>query len=861
MNNPDQIAHALRASHIGFYEWNIQTGEITYSDQMQVDWGISENPRSLEQVVSFIHPDDRERAKSEILKTVSEGGSYAIDYRVIQPTTGRTVWFNVLGEVQKDESGKPSFFIGTCLNITDRKLAEENLRKREAELANEKYRGPTETLELKIAQRTKELSEAYRFSESILENIPHMIFVKDAKDLKFVRFNRAGEKLLGISRDQLIGKSDRDLFDTEEASRYQSKDREVLAGTEVLDIAEEEITTLTGIRILHTKKIPIYDDRGQPKYLVGISEDITERKALESERFQLIEANISRQEQLKAAERLSFLAEASSVLTSSLNLEQILKSLTQVCVPGIADWCSVQMLDEKGKLKQVAVAHSDPEKVKWAWELNKKYPPDADAPIGAPNVLRTKRSELLAEIPPQLLRSAAVNDEHFKIIEAIGFYSYICAPIKVSGEVIGVLTLVTTQESQRRFSNSDLRLADELCTRAGIAIENSRLFREAQGLNRVKDEFLATLSHELRTPINVIQGHADLLMTEVDSLSKEELKSSLLTIQRNTRLQTQIVADLLDVSSIITGKIAYVPQPISPAEVAGGVASAIAQTAETKGVSVEFNSSAAPPKFMADPTRLHQIIWNLVNNAVKFTPSGGRVSLTVKQDNNDCVFEVTDSGIGIREEFLPYVFERFRQADSSMTRQYGGLGLGLAIVKSLVEIHGGTVQVRSDGLGKGSTFTVRLPIVTGYSYSAPQIAHEEARGEIESSPEISLRGVKILLVEDSADNRELVLRLLKKRGAEVSTAESASQAREVLSRETPDIILSDIGMPNENGLEFMRRYRAEQPDSKIPAIALTAYVRPQEIADALEAGFQSHIGKPITPQSLAAEIARTLYSQ
>ena len=1111
MNNSEQLILAIKASHIGFYDWNIQTGKMFFSEQMLADWGMNNDPQTLEYVVNLIHVDDRERVKTEIEKTVAEGGNYNIDYRVVQPTTGKTVWFNVLGQVHKDENGQPQRFIGTCLNITDRKLAEENLKKREIELSAEKfkleqifqaspaamaiwrgenlifdrvnpqyqalfpsrpllglplldaipeisgqgfdilikevmrtgkshfesealvrhkrevdgeiedryytyiyvpifdqdntayavydhavdvteqvisrrrlkesewrYRTLTETLpqlvwtckpdgscdylskqwteytgiseilqlglnwldqvihpddrervskhwtgavrgdhpydieyrirrydgeykwfktrgtairndlgeiiywfgtstdiqdsklieqrlvevnenlEKAVEERTKELSESYRFSESVLENIPHMIFVKDAKDLKFVSFNKAGEKLLGVSRDQLIGKSDHDFFDNEEAKRFQSKDRQVLEGTEAFDIPDEEITTPHGIRTLHTKKIPIYDDGGHPKYLVGISEDITERKRLEAERFQLIEANISRQEELKAAERLSFLAEASAALTSSLNLEEILKSLTKVSVPSIADWCAVQMLDEKGKLKQVAVAHSDPEKVKWAWELNSKYPTKYDSPIGAPNVLRTKISEYVEEIPLELLRSAAVDEEHWKIIEEIGFFSYICAPIKVSGEVIGVLTLVTTQESRRRFSSSDLRLAEELCTRAGIAIENSRLFREAQGLNRVKDEFLATLSHELRTPINVIQGHADLLMGEMESLSTDELKKSLATIQRNTRLQTQIVADLLDVSSIITGKIAYVPQVISPAEVAAGVASAIKQTAETKGVSIHFKSDSAPSKFMADPTRLHQIIWNLANNAVKFTPSGGSVTLEVKQDDNDCVFEVTDTGIGIKEEFLPYVFDRFRQADSSMTRKYGGLGLGLSIVKSLVEIHGGTVQVRSAGHGEGATFTVRLPIITGYSYSAPQIAREEAIRESEALPEVSLQGIKILLVEDSVDNRELVVRLLKKRGAEVLTAESAQQAREVLSREKPDLILSDIGMPDENGLEFMRRYRSEQPSSKIPAIALTAYVRPQEIADAINAGFQSHIAKPISPKSLAAEIAKTL---
>ena len=850
IESEERLNLALTAGNIGFWDWNAKTGHTELSPTLMKDWGIDSSKfgATLDECLLMIHKDDRDRVWNEINQSTFDKKPYDIEYRVVKPN-GEMIWVNAKGRIFLGGNGLPERLTGITLNITDRKGFEGRLKDLNSEL------------EGRILERTKQLQETFHFADLILENIPNMIFVKDAKDLKFLRFNKAGEELLGLSREALLGKNDYDFFPADQARHFQEKDKEVLAGKVTLDIPEETIETAhSGKKLLHTKKIPILDQDGQPKYLVGISEDITEKKQLENDRIQLIEARIERQESIRAGERLSFLADASAEMASSLELETILKTLTRVAVPALGDWCTVQIVQANGKLQQLAVEHKDPLKVKWAWELQEKYPPPEDSNQGHYKVFNSGKSEMMAYIPQALLMASAQDEEHRKIIDSIGFYSYICAPIKVRQKIIGTFTVVTTDESKRRFDQADLKLVEELCARAGVAVDNSKLFLEAKNLNKVKDEFLATLSHELRTPINIIQGHADILKTDYAQLTEEELQASISAIQRNTRLQTQIVSDLLDVSSIITGKVSYVPQKISPKEIMGAVSTAIQSTANAKNIIIFIDLSKAPEVMMADPTRLHQILWNLVNNAVKFTPPGGKIEVSVEQNDFNCVFTVKDNGIGIGEEFLPFVFDRFRQADSSSSRTYGGLGLGLAIVKSLAEIHGGSVTVASEGLGKGSSFTVSLPIKTSYSRSQPVTSSQNV---LEASPtdmhsETPLKGVKILLVEDSPDNRELVRRFLVKSGATILSAESAVEARGILQTETPDIILSDIGMPEENGLEFIKRLRGQKKWSNVPAVALTAYVRPEEISEALSAGFHAHISKPINAKSLVSEIVNVL---
>jgi PAS domain S-box-containing protein len=383
---------------------------------------------------------------------------------------------------------------------------------------------------------------------------------------------------------------------------------------------------------------------------------------------------------------------------------------------------------------------------------------------------------------------------------------------------------------------------------------------EAERLSRVKDEFLATLSHELRTPLNAILGWSTLLR-RMEPGSPEHAKG-LETIERNARVQSQIISDLLDMSRIISGKVQLDVQPVDLHDVISGTIESVRPSAEAKRLRLRTTLAAQVGQIRGDPARLQQVFWNLLTNAVKFTPSGGRIDIVLEQVNSHLEICVADSGIGIRPEFLAFVFDRFRQADSSTTRRHGGLGLGLSIVKHLVELHGGSVRVKSQGEGQGSTFIVALPISAIRSHE--RASHEPATfAEIDpAGVELpSLSGVTALIVDDEADARILLDRLIQERGGRTVMASSAAEALAVLQADPVDIVVSDIGMPEVDGYAFIRRVRQHQHASArtVMAIALTAYARAEDRQRALLAGYQMHLAKPVDPRELIAGIASLLH--
>jgi PAS domain S-box-containing protein len=376
---------------------------------------------------------------------------------------------------------------------------------------------------------------------------------------------------------------------------------------------------------------------------------------------------------------------------------------------------------------------------------------------------------------------------------------------------------------------------------------------EAEAANRLKDEFLATLSHELRTPLNAIVGWASILRS--GSVDPEDLKEGLEVIDRNARIQTQIIEDLLDISRIISGNLRLDVHRVNVAEVIDAAIAAVAPAAEAKAVRVKkvLDSLAGPVS--GDPARLQQIVWNLLTNAVKFTPKGGRVQVLLERVNSHVEISVIDTGVGIRPEFLPHLFERFSQADSSTTRRHGGLGLGLAIVKQLAELHGGTVRAKSPGEGQGSTFVVSLPITVVHEAPPEKVRpKEQGPGEFDCSGR-PLSGIRVLVVDDEADARQLVRRVLTGCGAEVATSESAAQALELVETFRPDILVSDVGMPDQDGYDLIRRVRSRVAAKTLPAVALTAFARSEDRRRALIAGFQTHVAKPVDPAELVAVVA------
>ena len=396
--------------------------------------------------------------------------------------------------------------------------------------------------------------------------------------------------------------------------------------------------------------------------------------------------------------------------------------------------------------------------------------------------------------------------------------------------------------------------------RAQALEAEARARREAENANRLKDEFLAVVSHELRTPLTPILGWLDILKTSGDDAELRDQAYGV--IERNTRAQTQIVNDLLDVSRIVSGKLKLDLTPIDLRQALEGAIETVKPTALVKGVHLEAELPARAAQTVGDLDRLQQVAWNLISNAVKFTPRGGTVKVNLARVDSDFAIEVRDSGAGIAPEFVPFVFERFRQADASSTRATGGLGLGLSIVRHLVEQHGGDVSVESEGLGAGATFRVRLPIAALSSLQDETNQDGGAPDETEIAVGQDLRGAKILVVDDEPDAREMLELVLSRYGAQIETAPNAEVALQKFGEFAPDVLLSDIGMPDEDGYSLMQSIRARSPEKggQTPALALTAYARAEDRARALEVGYQDHLAKPVAPAVLVASLRALLES-
>ncbi|MBD2567092.1 response regulator [Anabaena lutea FACHB-196] len=433
--------------------------------------------------------------------------------------------------------------------------------------------------------------------------------------------------------------------------------------------------------------------------------------------------------------------------------------------------------------------------------------------------------------------------------------------------MLGVLTLIAS-ESGRTYNSFDLSIAEELATRAALAIDNGRLYLVAQRdrttaetASRLKDEFLATLSHELRTPLNAILGWSQMLLNKISNSSTS--RRALETIVRNAKAQTQIVEDILDVSQIIRGKLPLQVVPVDLVPIIKTVIISLHPAITAKAIHLEVHLNLVEGKVLGDAARLQQIFWNLLSNAVKFTPQSGDILVQLAQVDTEAHIIVQDTGIGISAEFLPFVFDRFRQADGSTTRFYGGLGLGLAIVRHLAELHGGTVEAASLGEGQGATFTVKLPLMPKQSSDRNYLAegnttmsHGSQIHHQTQNHELCLTDLRILVVDDEADLRELLTFILEQEGAQVVVAASAQEAMVAVCNSQFNLFVFDIGMPEENGYMLLSRVRSlEGHNRHTPAIALTAYASEEYRQQALAVGFQQYIAKPVEPDEFVAAVA------
>lgn len=388
--------------------------------------------------------------------------------------------------------------------------------------------------------------------------------------------------------------------------------------------------------------------------------------------------------------------------------------------------------------------------------------------------------------------------------------------------------------------------------RGQLLLHAERARAEAEAANRIKDEFLATLSHELRTPLTSLLGWACVL--QGDERDEALLNQGLEAIERNARVQAQLIDDLLDVSRIVSGKLYLDVRPIDVSVVVQAAVTVVRPAADAKGITLECSVQPGLGAISADPARLQQIIWNLLSNAVKFTPQGGSIRVRLEQDGPHARVTVQDTGLGIDSEFLPRVFDRFRQADSSTTRNFGGLGLGLAIVRHLVELHGGTVWATSEGAGRGAVFSAQFPLLPGRTM-APPLQHSSETNRFDRH---SLEGLRVLVVDDEPEARQVISTVIKRMGAEVRVCETAREALQTLINWRPDVLMSDIAMPDEDGYSLIGKVRSLPRDKggATPAAALTAYARDEDRKRALDAGYQMHISKPVTSTQLVKLIAR-----
>jgi signal transduction histidine kinase/ActR/RegA family two-component response regulator len=416
---------------------------------------------------------------------------------------------------------------------------------------------------------------------------------------------------------------------------------------------------------------------------------------------------------------------------------------------------------------------------------------------------------------------------------------------------IGVSISILSQARLSLLSKREQLLASEQDARK--TAEDAR--RAAEDANRLKDEFLSTVSHELRTPLTAINGWA--LMLRAGRLDAEQSARALETIARAARSQNRLIDDLLDVSRIITGKMRLDIAPLNLGSVIEAAVETVRLAAEAKGIRLSVSLDPAADVMSGDAERLRQVVWNLLSNAVKFAPNGGSVEVRLERVDSHVEIVVADNGQGIKPEFLPYVFERFRQEDAGTNRQRGGLGLGLAIVRHIVELHGGTARAASEGLGKGATFTVTLPITRAHAAPPSESRDMAARWRLAPENPPSIAGVRALLVDDDDDARELIAIMLAEGGAEARTASSAPEALAACDDWRPDILIADIGMPGEDGYTLMKNLRAREGErgGHIPAIALTAYARQEDRLRALSAGYEYHIAKPVEPVELLAVVA------
>ena len=678
---------------------------------------------------------------------------------------------------------------------------------------------------------------ARRRLAAVVESSDDAIITKDLTSI-ITSWNPAAERMFGYTAAEAIGKSIRMLIPDE----LQSEEDVVLAKIrhgEKIDHYETVRQHRDGTRLNISLTVsPIRNAGGEIVGASKIARDVTDRARLQ----QLAS------EQARDHERLG---EVGAIVASTLDREMIVQKVTDIATEltrAAFGAFFYNVTDPKsGDAYRLHTLSGAPR------EAFATFPHPRATAVFAPT-FHGEGPVRLADVTqdPRYGQSAPY---HGMPPGHLPVRSYLAVPVKgVAGEVLGGLFFGHSEIGV--FTEQHERLAAGVAAWASVALENSRLYAEAQTANRMKDEFLAVLSHELRTPLNAIVGYSRLLRGNI--LSGEKAARGLETLERNATWLTQIVEDILDVSRIVAGKIRLDVQPVELPLIVDNAVATVQPAADAKQVRVQTIVDPRVGPVSGDPGRLQQVVWNLLTNAVKFTPKKGRVHVRLERVNSHIEIVVSDTGIGIGPDFLPYVFERFRQAEAGTTRRTGGLGLGLAIVRHIVEMHGGTVEASSAGEGQGATFRVRLPLMIVQPEAVePRREHPRTERREALTGLGDLSGVHVFAIDDEEDALNLLRVVLEAAGAEVTTENSPEAALERIAEVRPDVLVVDLGMPGIDGFELITRVRQARDKAirRIPAAALTAFARSDDRTKALRSGFEMHLAKPVDPGELVASVA------
>ena len=692
----------------------------------------------------------------------------------------------------------------------------------------------------KIARDITERAQgavATRRLAAVVESSDDAIITKNLNSI-ITSWNPAAERMFGYTEKEAIGQSIRMLIPEELQDEEDVVLAKIRAGERV-DHYETTRQRKDGTRLKISLTVsPLRNERGEIVGASKIARDITERSSL------LAAAR-------ENAANTAKLGEVGAIVASTLDRETILQKVTDIATElAHAEFGAFfqNVTDESGKGAYLLYALSGAPREAFA-----NFPHPRLTALLAP----TFRGD-----GPVRLDDVSFDPRYGKSAPYFGMppghlpvRSYLALPVKgVAGDVLGGLFF--GHSSAGVFTEQHERLALGVASWASVALENARLFTEAQAANRTKDEFLAVLSHELRTPLNAIVGYSRLLRGHM--LTEDKTNRALETLERNATLLTQIVDDVLDVSRIVSGKIRLDVQPVELALIVDNAVATMQPAADAKGVHVQTIVDPRVGPVSGDPGRLQQVVWNLVSNAVKFTPRNGRAQVRLERVNSQVEVVVSDTGIGIRPDFLPYVFERFRQADAGPTRKAGGLGLGLAIVRHIVEMHGGTVDASSPGEGQGSTFRVRLPVMI--VHPAPvetRREHPQTERRAVLTNLGDLKGIRVFAIDDEPDVLTLLRVVLETAGAEVTTVASPLNAIQRIEEVKPHVLVVDLGMPEMDGFELITLIRRSKDAAirHLPAAALTAFARSEDRTKALRSGFEMHLAKPVDPGELVASVA------